>query len=112
MQPPNVLAGRRGGPGWRRRSSSSVSRSSPPSEKSPPSVEALVEARGPPPFAPHFEDVTPDFRSLFPRQFAREDEAEFEGFPLSRVHPASLISNIATFTSDTDLVDSECSAPL
>ena len=73
-------------------------------------VRSLANLRGPPPFAPHFEDVTPDFRSLFPRQFAREDEAEFEGFPLARVHPASVISNIATFTSDTDLVDSECSA--
>ena len=71
-------------------------------------VRSLANLRGPPPFAPHFEDVTPDFRSLFPRQFAREGEAEFEGFPLARVHPASVISNIATFTSDTDLVDSEC----
>ena len=75
-------------------------------------VRSLANLRGPPPFASHFEDVTPDFRSLFPRQFAREGEAEFEGFPLSRVHPASLISNIATFTSDTNLVDSECSASL
>ena len=68
-------------------------------------LHSLANLRRPPTFRAEFRDVSQDFRTLFPRQFS--DEADFQGFPLSQIYPSSLMSNIASFNANTDLVDSE-----
>lgn len=68
-------------------------------------LRSLANLRRPPTFQAEFRDVSQDFRALFPRQFS--DEADFQGFPLSQIYPSSLMSNIASFNTNTDLVDSE-----
>ena len=58
-----------------------------------------------PRFQSQFEDVSPDFPSFFSQQF--RDEFSFDGFPLSQVHPPSMINSLGSFSSDTNLVDSK-----
>ena len=68
-------------------------------------LRSLANLRRPPTFRAEFRDVSQDFRTLFPRQFS--DEVDFQGFPLSQIYPSSLMSNIASFNANTELVDSE-----
>ena len=58
-----------------------------------------------PPSKLTFQDTSPNFQTFFPRQF--QDKFVFSGFPLSRIHPPAVMSNIAMFSSDTNLVDSK-----
>ena len=68
-------------------------------------LQSLANLKRPQTFRAEFRDVTQDFRTLFPRQFS--DEADFRGFPLSQIYPSSLMSNIASFNANTELVDSK-----
>ena len=77
----------------------------PPFQSQFQELRSLSSLRRPPSFRAQFRDVNPDFRTLFPRQF--RDEYDFQGFPLSQIYPSSLMSNIATFNSNTNLVDSK-----
>ena len=58
-----------------------------------------------PKFQSQFRDVSPNFQNFFSHNFRKE--FEFSGFPLNQIHPPSLMNSIATFSSDTDLVDSK-----
>ena len=68
-------------------------------------LQSLANLKRPQTFRAKFRDVSQDFRTLFPRQFS--DEADFRGFPLSQIYPSSLMSNIASFNANTELVDSK-----
>ena len=58
-----------------------------------------------PPSKLTFQDTSTNFQTFFPRQF--QDKFMFSGFPMSQIHPPAVMSNIAMFSTDTNLVDSK-----